>query len=694
MIDPTPTFSPQNPGQTQSSLELLYHISRELATAIDLPTVLEKVVRLSVGAVGAISGSIIVMDEQDDPVDAIIIHGGRVVSRTVEHLRSTLETGLAGWAVRTQQVVLIPNTSTDDRWIKRPDDAPEQTGAKSALAAPLLGRDRVVGVLTVVHPIPGTFNQSHLALFQSIADQAGIAVLNARLYAESQRQARVMTALVESARQITNLLENQDAIFSSILQQVQSALQVEAVCLLLRQGDELEVRAATGPSDPEIGRRTPLNQGLAGWVARKGIPVVAEDLTSHPFYDPQTDHFAGIEPNQIACAPIFAHGEVIGVLQAFNGINHNLGGDELQVLNGIGSLAGSLILHAQLFERLQAANRSFRELFEDSIDPILLTDLRGAVVEANRQAVSTAGMSKENLIGRAISAIHDLPEGDAWDGIFSKMNELPVSYESSLKIGEKKPIQVYARQISLDSRPFIQWILRDLSERKHLDTLREDLIAMVYHDLRSPLANVMYSLEFFRAVLPEDDPTNAQLVDIAVRSIERIQRLTSSLLDLRRLESGKQIQNKVPTQVSTILEGALKAVRPVIENRKQKLEIQTNPDLPAIPVDPDMLQRVLINLLENAAKYTPSNARILVMVEQHPGHLLFAVKDEGAGIPEDKIDLVFDKFQRLQTSGVGVGLGLAFCRLAVESHGGKIWVESELGKGASFKFTLPLQPTH
>ena len=180
---------------TRASLELLYDISREIAAALDLRTVLERVLLLSSENVGAISGSIIVLDEDGQPVDAAFITGNQFHENAAPQLRITFEQGLAGWVSRNRQATLISNTSQDERWIHLPDDSTKSIGPKSAISVPIFARDQLVGVVTLVHPTPDFFTHDHLALLQAIADQAGVAVLNAQLYAESQRKARVMTAL-------------------------------------------------------------------------------------------------------------------------------------------------------------------------------------------------------------------------------------------------------------------------------------------------------------------------------------------------------------------------------------------------------------------------------------------------------------------------------------------------------------------
>ncbi len=197
-------------NSTRSTLELLYNISRELSSALDLRTVLQRVLFLSMQNVGAINGSILVLDDNGKLVHSAIIAGDMIHNNTTRRLKETLERGLSGWVVRERKVALVENTNQDARWMPRQYEDDEKQLPKSAVSVPILTRDKLVGVLTLVHPKTGFFTSDHVALVQAIADQAGIAVLNARLYAESQRKADVMTALAKSASGISASLNLED----------------------------------------------------------------------------------------------------------------------------------------------------------------------------------------------------------------------------------------------------------------------------------------------------------------------------------------------------------------------------------------------------------------------------------------------------------------------------------------------------
>ena len=255
------------------------------------------------------------------------------------------------------------------------------------------------------------------------------------------------------------------------------------------------------------------------------------------------------------------------------------------------------------------------------------------------------------------------------------------------------PVQIYARKVVFDDAESIQWILRDITERKDLDTLREDLTAMIYHDLRSPLANLLSSVEMLDDIIPNSERDSAQpILRIAHHSINRIERMVSSLLDINRLEHNQAIGERQPTDVMSLVGYSIDAVKPSTEGREQTINSVITTVLPEVYVDVDMIRRVLINLMENAAKYTPVGGEIVVGAEESGDFIRLFVQDNGPGIPDADRDHIFDKFIRLKNKNGtrGLGVGLAFCKLAVQGHQGNIWVEPAPEKGSKFIFTLPI----
>jgi PAS domain S-box-containing protein len=681
------------PQDQRAVLELLYKVSREFATALDLKAVLTRVLFSAINNVGGERGSIVVMDDNGRAVDSAIVYGNKIRESTTIQLKDTVERGLAGWVVRNREAALVPDTSLDSRWLRREDDAIERSGAKSAICVPLMVREKLVGVLTLVHPVPKAYNDEHLELMQAIADQAGIFVLNGRLFSESQRQARVMTALAEGAAHL-NMSVRLDDVFDNILSQTRQALQVAIAALGMVEGDELVFRAASENGKALIGKRMKLRDGIAGLVAREERGVIIPAVFSETLLA-DAEKIPNVKVRALACAPIHVRGKVIGVLEVFNPVNKSFDPDALLVLTGLGSLAGTTIQNAELFEGLDVARKRYRDLFEDSIDPIVITDLQGRIFEVNKQASLFTGHSPEALQQFLIDQVHDV-NFEKTGQEFKKIGDLTLVYESTLydSHGEMHPVEVYVRKVIFNQSESIQWILRDITERKDLDSLREDLAAMIYHDLRSPLANILSSVEMLDAVLPETDKeTTVPIIRIARHSIDRIQRLINSLLDLNRLEQNQPVGERQMVTVSLLVGDAIEAISPSAEGREQTIHWNLAvDDLPPVFVDVDMIRRVMINLLENAIKYTPFGGHVEIGAEPDGDFLRVYVLDNGPGIPEADSDRVFDKFTRLKnkTGSSGLGVGLAFCKLAVQGHGGRIWVEPAPEHGSKFLFTIPV----
>ncbi|MGH8245860.1 MAG: sensor histidine kinase [Gammaproteobacteria bacterium] len=268
------------------------------------------------------------------------------------------------------------------------------------------------------------------------------------------------------------------------------------------------------------------------------------------------------------------------------------------------------------------------------------------------------------------------------------------TYESALikQNDDTVPVEVHARRVEFDETDSLQWIFRDISVRKDLDGLRDDMTAMIYHDLRSPLANIVSSLDMLSTLTTQDE-TSKSMLTIATNSTARIQRLINSLLDINRLESGVQVLDQKAVDPAALVGEAIHDVEPASVGRRQTLEKRLAAALPLVFVDVDMIYRVFVNLLENAIKFTPAEGKVEIggRVED-PDWIKMWVRDNGPGIPAAEQMRIFEKFTRLRgtdKSG-GLGIGLAFCRLAVQAHGGRIWLESELGKGSTFWLTLPI----
>ena len=244
-------------------------------------------------------------------------------------------------------------------------------------------------------------------------------------------------------------------------------------------------------------------------------------------------------------------------------------------------------------------------------------------------------------------------------------------------------------------------VLHDVSEEHELQQLRDDLTNMIIHDLRSPLSSVLGSLQLLDDMIEPRSPAapERQALTIATRSTRKLLDLVNSLLDISKLTSGQVTIESAPATLSSVIDLAIERLSSLAADSGIIIRKQIAGNLPSVLIDEDKISRVLINLLDNALKYTPTDGRITILAERWPTAdrqrpmVCCTVRDTGPGIPPEFRDRVFERF--VQVTGQtgrrrGTGLGLSFCKLAVEAHGGKIWVsEGPGGKGSEFSFTLP-----
>jgi PAS domain S-box-containing protein len=680
----------QERGQLASTLQ---EIARIISSTLDPDQVFLQVLEQLKRVISYDSASIFLVEEDHLRLAAAL---GFDDPNSVHDLRLPLtEDLLDTQMLATGKPMVVEDVQTEPGWLKV-EELPEARAIHGWIGAPLLVRDRVVGVLNVDSHEVGAYGKEDVEVVSAFADHAATAVLNAHLFAESQRQVRATVALAETARAVTASLDMED-VPQRILSQTMRSLEAEAASLALVNPDSGELEftvAGGGVAQDVVGFRLEPGQGIAGWVVEHEQAIAVEDVSADDRFYPGVDDATGMETRNLACAPIVVQGELIGVLEAINLSTSTISAEQMELLKGIAGLAGTAISHARLFSETQAARERYAGLFNDSIDPILITNLVGVITEANHRTEAFLGFPLEDLIGQSVFDLHT-SERDELQGELAKLSTgETLAYNGRATHRDKRalPVEVHVKRIDIDSQPQLQWILRDISERLALDELRADLTSMIFHDLRSPLGNVMSSLEMLQASIDDDDETLQSILSIAQRSSRRLDRLVGSLLDLGQLEAGQAVLDKERASIGEIVGEAVEEVRPLAEAKSHELTLELEGGLPSLEFDVDMIRRVVINLLENAVKYTRSGGAIATKALRLGDSILVQVSDTGPGIPTQSQLSIFEKFSRVRHDGKskGLGLGLAFCRLAVEEHGGRIWVESEEDKGSTFSFQLPI----
>jgi signal transduction histidine kinase len=258
-----------------------------------------------------------------------------------------------------------------------------------------------------------------------------------------------------------------------------------------------------------------------------------------------------------------------------------------------------------------------------------------------------------------------------------------------------KPFQLAEVLARVETHLALRRQTRQLQESyaalKHLENMRDNLTHMVVHDMRSPLGVIGGFLSLLESYEAGNLSTNGlQFIREARHSIDELVEMVNSMLDVSKLEAGRMRLHLIESDLGSLAEAVLRRFEPIRGARR--LVLDTPRDPVKLPVDAGLISRVMQNLAGNAFNYTAANGSIRIAVSRTGAEARVAVSDNGPGIPASYHDKIFEKFVQVEdlNAKVGTGLGLAFCKLAVEIHGGRIGVESELGHGSTFWFTLPL----
>ncbi|MBN1979761.1 MAG: PAS domain-containing sensor histidine kinase [Anaerolineae bacterium] len=387
--------------------------------------------------------------------------------------------------------------------------------------------------------------------------------------------------------------------------------------------------------------------------------------------------------------------------------------------SGYDSRATLLVIGTDVSEQGQYAQMLTQQRNESQLLLRAIDEERGrlrALIESSRDGILFVGMDSEVLIvnAPAIEFLHMPGKPQDWtrrpirealnwsqcqalakDRFFRQEIEPPGEGECGIP---PRIIHWLNLPVVVDGAPLGRLlILRDVTDERALEKMRDDLIHTMVHDLRNPLTAISLSLQFLEIWAADFTPDQRTALQGARNGTEGMLQLVNGILDVSRLESGRMPLEHARVSLGTLVVDVLRGQAPLIAEKDLRLESDLPPDLPPAWADVGLIGRVLQNLIGNAVKFTPPGGLLKVTVSQNDEEqeagapcLLVSVIDSGPGIPSELQAKLFQKFITGPREERGSGLGLAFCRLAVEAHGGRIWAESSPEEGTAFHFTLPI----
>ncbi|BAY37007.1 two-component hybrid sensor and regulator [Nostoc sp. NIES-2111] len=618
--------------------------------------------------------------------------------------------GPTGTAIRTGQTAIIQNIETDARYEVWRCQA-SRRGYASSIALPLIDNDQVFGALNIYAAEANAFDADEVKLLEELTADVAYGIVALR----NQRDRQLAeAALRESEERLSLTLESVN-------------LGIWDWNLVTNKIIWSEGHARLFGIEP--GKFDGSYQAFQGFIH----PEDREDVEQVTKYACQqkTDYnheFRIIWPDGSihwieGTGKLYYNdtGEAVRMLgivrdvtsrkhieATLQKVNNEL---ELRVAERTAELVNvNRQLHSQLDERrqieeaLRISQVRLARILDIADDAIISIDSNQCITLFNQGAEKIFGYSAEEIIGQRLDTLIPQRFAQAHRQHVGEFGQAP---SLARRMGERReifgcrkdgtefPAEASISKFKLDQEVFYTVILRDVTERKQIERMKDEFVSVVSHELRTPLTSIHGSLGMLTSgLLPADSEQGKRLLQIATDSTERLVRLINDILDIERIESGRVKMERETCDLTDLIESAVSIMQPLANKAGVKLSISS----PSIQlwVDPDRIVQTLTNLLSNAIKFSTPEKTVWLVAQQYGDELLLTVRDNGRGIPVDKLDSIFERFQQVDSSDSrnheGTGLGLAICQSIVQQHGGRIWAESVLGEGSTFYFTLPILP--
>ncbi len=618
--------------------------------------------------------------------------------------------GIIGQVGRTGQIILTPDNSEVADYLP-----PVYKAYASSLAVPIQKNGEVVGVLNVESRQKHFFNMNQADFLKNLGGHAMISIENNRLLEELHFQIDTLTSLRELSLVLSSAIDTQSvghAVLQSALQMLQGDCAVLFRYSPLNGDLQLVEKIDRTGATISDGNMAVLMQAVRE-AATTGETQSVEDTAKR-----YAGQLSGAVPYaSLMASPILREGNVNEVLCIGFSEPQQFESREVNTLALLASQAAGHLENAALHEKIRETNNRMKAILDSTRDGIIFLDDRGRLAEVNPAAQRLMGIPLSDYVNESFVDIllrHAESEQEALGGYSrEEMTKLariqrldpegPTRREFTHKIPPNQAlyIQESGSPVVSENQQTVGrlLVLRDITDEKLVEIYREEITSMAVHDLRSPLAAIIDALRI--ALDNIDKPGGVaiatQTINLASVSADKLMGLVNSLLELRR--SRQMELDRSTVAVDQLVEAARQTLASTAEKAQIPVEISIPKDAPPVNVDADKVRRVLINLLDNALRYTPSGKPVQIRVLVEPrSKLTVQVADSGPGIPEKERERIFEQFWQVKENQPlrgtkGNGIGLTFCQRVIEAHGERIWVEAHGPlAGACFSFTLPTQP--
>jgi len=501
---------------------------------------------------------------------------------------------------------------------------------------------------------------------------------------QMERHLQELDALYTIGKTVTATLDLEQ-VLAQVVEAAANMTRAEEGLLMLvdESTSELYLRAAKNV-DKGLARglRVRVDDSLLGRVVKSRRPI----LVAGP--DLQKIKTAYLIKALLYVPLTLAPDRTIGVLGVSNKISEQPFTErDVLLLSAMADYAAIAIENAQLFSAVETERSELEAVLRGTEDAVIVLDQEKRVLLCNPAARKDFHIETLDVTGRALS---DVVRSQALRDLFERPPSVGQPVRAEVQLADNRTLQV---QISAIEGLGYAAVMQDITHLKELDRIKSEFVAVVSHDLRTPLTAIRGYVELLSRVGPLN-PQQTEFVSRVLRSMKTISDLIGDLLDIGRIEAGLE-QEMAPCQLESIVRQAAESLQAVANEKHHTLILNIMPNLPPLQGNARRLEQVFTNLIGNAIKYTPDAGKIDVTLKAKGPYLVLDVSDNGFGIPLEDQPHVFEKFYRVrndETADIGgTGLGLSIVRSVVEKHGGRVWVESKPGEGSTFIVLLPTQ---
>jgi PAS domain S-box-containing protein len=679
---------------------LLLDVTRRLSSTLDLEQVLDIITECTIGVLECDASGFYRWDAARDGL--VFVRGHHVPEAMTRAIVLRAGEGVSGRAYAERKPAWTADAHADPSlgYSQATLAAMAVEGAPRAfIAAPIVIRDEVFGVLMGASREPRPFSEQDVHVLSTMAAQSAVAIENARLYTVTQYNLAAAALLNDAARTLHRTLDARRLLPDALASLGQTFSAVGAAVMLFGDAGSVQAKVIRWGTLPEDAVRA-----LAEPLRRREAPLLVPDVTARPELLPEGLLEPG--PRGLAAFPVRGRSRVLGGLVLVFAGPRSLYEAETRLLAAYADQLAMALDNATLFEEAENKKTQLEQVFASTTDGFLVADLSGRIVAFNRQGGDLLGISPDEVIGRPFHRLVDaLGPAVAWEATGGQALETVITGgrpeaalgDLEVRVPEPRTLGWRAAPMRdlLGAAVGVTITFNDVTRQREIDRMKTEFVSTVSHELRTPLTSIKGSLH----LLLSDpsltlDHTQRQLIDISVKNTDRLIRLITNILDISKIEAGHIQLDLGPHRVEEFVSVAVDGIAAFAESRGITITVDTDPGLPPLKVDVDRMVQVVTNLLSNAIKFSPPGGEVSVTVKATGRQAELRVRDQGRGIAADDMGKLFKKFQQLDGSNVrsvgGTGLGLAICRGIVEEHGGSIGVESQLGQGATFIVRLAL----